>query len=307
MTLFRRGELQAAHPHLAHPHLPASQYEAGQLDDFVFAHGRDPRTIGRSSLGLVLWYMGYPDQALTHSEAALAKARSLGNFVNVGQTLLFYAELHQLRREVRQAKDCAEASVALATEQGFPVILAWGTIIRGWALAQMGEAEEGVAQLRRGLADYQATGCRLGWSYFLARLAESYALAGQPAAGRDALDQALDMVRNTGERYYEAELHRLEGAMVLASASGQSAHAAAFEAAEVSFTQALDIARRQGARSLELRAATSLARIWREQGRSSAARQMLEGIYGSFTEGFETVDLREAKALLGELAAIDRR
>jgi class 3 adenylate cyclase/predicted ATPase len=304
MTLFRLGDLGSAHAHLAHLKRSASLRDSEQLDEDTFIHGRDPRTIGRSSLGLILWFMGYPDQAVEQAEWALAQARSMLNLVSLGQTLVFNAELHQLRGEPQLTKDCAEAAIALSSEQCFPLILAWGTVLHGWALAQQGSTEEGITRLRQGLADYQATGARLGRSYFLALLAETYANAGQAEPGQLALVEAMAMLEKTGERFYEAELHRLKGELLLL-ATGERTVTGADREAQKCFHEAIAVARRQGARSLELRAAMSLARLWTAQGETHAARQVLADIHRSFTEGYGTVGLRQAEVLLDELARVD--
>ncbi|MCY0855240.1 hypothetical protein [Cupriavidus sp. D39] len=179
--------------------------------------------------------------------------------------------------------------------------MAWGTILRGWALAEQGGSEEGIAQIRQGLTAYEATGAERARSYFLALLAESYGNAGQAKAGLSVLAEALAMVDKTGERCYEAELHRLKGELLLHPSSIQTRASAGHEDAEACFHKAIAVARHQGAKSLELRAALSLARRWQRQGKTETARQRLADIYGAFTEGFDTADLQQAQALLEEL------
>ncbi|WP_041681034.1 MULTISPECIES: hypothetical protein [Cupriavidus] len=196
--------------------------------------------------------------------------------------------------------DCAEATVTLSTEQGFPLHLAWGTIFQGRALASLGHGEEGIALIRRGLTAYQATGAQLGRSYFLALLAETYGNAGQAEAGQNTLVEAMAMLNRTGERYYEAELHRLKGELLVHEPSARTDGSTGDDTAEVCFHKAIAVARHQRAKSLELRAALSLARLWQRQGKT-AARQMLAEIRGSFTEGFDTADLWQAKGLLERL------
>ncbi len=189
----------------------------------------------------------------------------------------------------------SEALIALSTEQRFPQWLAYGTILRGWALTAQGEREEGITQMRQGLFAWRATGAELNRPYFLSLLAEAYGKVGQPKEGLTVLAEALTIVDNTGQRYCEAELHRRKGELWLMQ-QGQKVGEA-----EECFRQALDIARRQQAKSLELRAAKSLSRLWQQQGKRDEARQMLAEIYGWFTEGFDTADLKEARALLEEL------
>jgi len=208
--------------------------------------------------------------------------------------------VHQYLDEPRHARECAEAAIALASEQGFPYWLAWATVLRGWALAEQGSSEEGVGQMCEGLAAYQATGSVHGRPYFLALLALGYQSNGQTQAGLDVLDDALAIVGNTGERYYEAELHRLKGELLLCS-STQAPLTTNRDVAKAYFHQAIAIARRQSAKSLELRAALSLARLWQQQGKPEVARQTLACVHVAFTEGFGTADWMQAKALLDAL------
>ncbi|WP_321963191.1 AAA family ATPase [Paraburkholderia sp. J7] len=302
MSLFRLGELSSAHTHLAGLATSSLLQDSGQLDEEIFAHGRDPRSVGEGSLGLVLWHRGYPDAALRHAEQAISRARSMHDLVSLGQTLIFKAELHQLRRETAQTHACAEAAIALATEQGFPMILAWATMLHGWALSEAGEKEEGIAQVRRGLADYEATGARLGRSYFLALLAQTYANAGLCDAGKHALVEAMAVCETSDERYHEPELHRLKGELSLLCAGLSSVAPVDRDAAQANFNEAMAIARRRGARSLELRAALSLAALHAQAARAREARETLAPVYASFTEGFETADLRAARHWLDTLA-----
>jgi predicted ATPase len=185
--------------------------------------------------------------------------------------------------------------IAISTEHGFPHWLAYGTILRGWALTAQGEGAEGIDQMRQGLVAHRATGAGIQRPYFLALLAESYGKAGQLEEGLSLLVEATTQVDNTGERHWEAELHRGKGELLLMQ-QGQKVGEA-----EECFRQALDTARRQQAKSLELRAAMSLSRLWQQEGKQEEAHQLLAGIYGWFTEGFDTPDLIEAKVLLEEL------
>jgi len=205
--------------------------------------------------------------------------------------------LHQSRREQQAAHERAEALMALATEQGFAQYVARATIMRGWAFAAQGQGAEGTAQMRQGLAANQATGSELQRPYYLALLAEAYGSIGQTAEGLSLLAEALATVDRTGERGREAELHGLQGELLLAQAGDRQQ----VPEAEACFHQALAVARRQQAKSLELRAATSLSRLWQQQGKQAEAHELLAPIYGWFTEGFDTKDLQEAKALLEAL------
>jgi predicted ATPase len=177
---------------------------------------------------------------------------------------------------------------------------AQGTILRGWALAAQGQREEGSAQIRQGLAAFRATGAELNRTYYLALLAEAYGQAGQTNEGLHVLSEALTGVHSGRERWWEAELYRLRGELLLQAGCGVQNAA---WTAEESFRQALDTARRQQAKSLELRAAMSLGRLWQQQGKRAAAHRLLTEVYDWFTEGFDTADLRETRSLLAELSS----
>jgi len=190
----------------------------------------------------------------------------------------------------------AEKDLAVTTEEMLPFFCAHAMVLRGWALVEQGQCEEGIAQLREGLVAYRATGAELECSHWLALLAEAYRDTGQPKEGLRVIAEALDHVAQTGIVYYEAELHRLEAELRLRLDTPDE------QRAEISLRRALETARQQQAKSWELRAATSLARLWGEHGRRAEARNLLAPVYGWFTEGFDTADLKEAKALLDQLA-----
>jgi predicted ATPase len=247
-------------------------------------------------LGRVLWHLGYPDQALRCAHQAVAIAEAVSHSVSLAGALSWAAALHQLRGEVGRAREVAETDLALTTEQGIGFFRSHAVILRGWALAEQGQCEEGIAEVREGLAAYRALGADLESSHWLALLAEAYGDWGRPAEGLSLITEALDHVAQTGIVYYEAELHRLHGELRL------RLDALDEQRAETSFQRALEIARVQEAKSWELRAATSLARLWGEQGRRAEAHDLLTPVYGWFTEGFNTQDLKAAKALLDKLA-----
>ena len=226
---------------------------------------------------------------------ALARAQELAHPFSLAFARHFAARMHQLRREARAAQEQAAAAIALSREQGFAFFLAVGTIVRGWALAAQGQTAEGIAQIQQGLAAHRATGAGLDRAHHLALLAEAYGRASQAGMGLEVLAEALAEGCNHGERYYEAELYRMQGQLRMARAVECDGEA------EACFQQALQVARRQKAKSLELRAAISLSRLW-QQGKRKEARQLLDPIYRWFTEGFDTADLQEAKALLDELS-----
>ncbi|MGH9429855.1 MAG: hypothetical protein ACRD2L_26525, partial [Terriglobia bacterium] len=222
----------------------------------------------------------------------------------------------QYRQEEQAVLEHTEAIISLSTAQEFPLWVALATVLQGWALAKRGEEKEGLACIHQGLALYRALGGELIQSYFLALLAETYGEIGQTGKGLAVLAEALDAVHRTGEHFWEAELYRLKGELTLQQES-QKAKGKAQKAkvpnpksqlptpsseAEACFLKAIEIARKQQAKSLELRATMSLARLWQRQGKKDEARQMLAAIYGWFTEGFDTKDLQEANELLEELA-----
>lgn len=246
--------------------------------------------------GWALWMLGYADQALERGDEALVLARDLPHIYTRARSLNWDSQLHQFRREHRIVAERADETVELAAEHGFALVQAQTPVMRGWAIAADGRSEEGVAEMRRGLAECEATGADLFRTYFLGLLAEQYDALNEPEQGLQALADALTLVEQTGERFYLAELRRLKGDLLLA----RSADAAVD--AERCYRDALDVARGQGAKSLELRAATSLARLRLQQGESAAARDALAGVYDWFTEGFDTPDLKDAKSLLDELA-----
>jgi class 3 adenylate cyclase/predicted ATPase len=248
-----------------------------------------------SWLSLVLWWLGYPDQALQRSHEACALGQRLSHQYSLAFARLFAVHVHHFRREVAAVREHAEALMALATDQEFAVPLASGRALRGWALATQTAGEEGLHQIEEGMAAYQTTGMRIYQPYFLGLLAETYGNLGQADAGLPWLTKALDSVSSTGECFWESELYRIQGELFLRSRA-RSAEA------EGSLHQALDLARHQQAKSLELRAAMNLARLWQQQGKRAEACELLAPIYGWFTEGFDTADLQDAKALLEELA-----
>jgi predicted ATPase len=204
-------------------------------------------------------------------------------------------------------------STAVCKEQGFTMFLAWGTILQGWALSEQGHPAEGIAQMRQSLTDWQATGARFAQPYFLALLANAYGKAHQPEAGLVAVAEAFTVMNDNAEHLYEAELYRLKGELTLQQFQVSSSKfqvppntphltPSTQTEAEACFLKAIAVARRQQAKSLELRATVSLARLWQTQGKKADARRMLAEIYGWFTEGFDTKDLQEAKALIEVLS-----
>jgi predicted ATPase len=293
---FHRGEFAAAR---RHQEQGLALYDAHKHRTLAAVYGEDPGVSFLMYGAATLWHLGYPDQALRSVQAARSLAEELANPFNVARALYFGALTHQFRREAGRTQELAGTLTELCREQGFALLSAGGTVLHGWSLTEQGQREEGIGQMRQGLAGWQATGALSHRPYHLALLAEALGKAGQAKEALSAVDEALALSSATGERFWEAELHRLQGelqtARTEAGPTGQGE-------AEGCFHQALAVARRQGTRSLELRAAVSLSRLYQEQGRRAEARPLLAETYGRFTEGLDTPDLEEAKALLGALA-----
>jgi predicted ATPase/class 3 adenylate cyclase len=292
MTLYFLGDLMAARVHLEQG---MRLYHPEQHRAHAALYGRDPGVDCYAYAALTLGLLGYPDQALAHMHTALTLAEQLAYPLMQGWALAFTAWLHQFHRAEQRTQECAEAALVLAHEHGFLQVSAMGRILRGWACAMQGDGAVGVAEMHQGLAAWRATGTEIARPSYLAHLAECYGRAGQGAAGLDVLAEARAAAQHRQERFYEAEFYRLEGELLLAQSVDRVAEAA------TCFQHALTIARHQQARWWELRAAMSLARLWQQQGKRTEAHELLAPIYGWFTEGFDTADLQEAKALLEEL------
>jgi predicted ATPase len=292
-TLFWLGMVASAHPHFMQGR---AFYDPQQYHTSVFLYGEDAGVICHSYAAWTLWYLGYPAQGLARNDEALTLAQQSANPFSLANALSWAAVFHQYRREVRVAQERAEMAILLAQEQGFSFWVAYSSILRGWALTQQGQTKEGIEQMHHALAVYPATGAEFLRPYFLALLTQVHETMGEREAGLTALAAALTLVDTTGERWYEPELYRQKGALLLQQHADNQAEA------ENCFHHALDIARSQQAKSFELRAATSLARLWQQQGKRQEAYDLLAPIYGWFTEGFDTADLQDAKALLEALA-----
>ena len=259
--------------------------------------GIDLGVITRSLGALVLWLLGYPDRALAQSQEAWTLAQEVAYPLSQVLAQVWLACLHQFRQEAQATHDRAAGSIALAAQQGFSALfVAWGTVPLGWALTRQGQWAAGMAKLREGGQAALAAGSEQWRPYFLALRAEDESAAGQPEGGRHLLTEAQGVMARTDERFYEAEFCRLTGVLHLAHSPSAQAEA------EAHLRHALEVARRQQAKSLELRAAMSLSRLWQQQGKGDEARELLAPIYGWFTEGFGTADLQEGKALLEELS-----
>jgi predicted ATPase len=322
-TLYWLGELTSAQPHLEQAialcgHLQHPRHTAAIAD---------PRVHCLYYASVTLWHLGYPDKALKRSQEAVVVAAGSSHPFSLAQALGFAALFHSFRREWQIAQERAEAVIVLSTEQGFPFWLAQGTIVRGRALTEQGQVEEGLAQMRRGLAVFRDMGAELVRTALLHLLAATYAKVGRTEEGLRVVAEALAFVDKTGERFSEAELYRIKGELTFAQSSVQGLESGVQEnqkakgkdqkvkntdprslppdpqgEAEAYFLKAIDIARKQQAKSLELRATMSLARLWQQQGKHHQAHKILSEVYNWFTEGFDTKDLQEAKALLEALS-----
>ena len=259
-----------------------------------------------------LWPLGYPEQALKRSHEALSLAQRLSHPFSLAYALHVATLLHLSRGETHTAREQAEALLTLSTEQELRWSVGGGTILGGWALTEQGAGAAGIAQMRQGLDALQATGTVLERPLWLALLAEACGKAGQTEEGLSALVEALNLVDKTDERWWEAELYRLRGELTLAQSKVQSLKSKVTDPqslspgpqakAEACFHKAIAIAQKQSAKSWELRAATSLVRLWQQHGKKEEARELLTPVYDWFSEGFDTTDLKDAKALLDELA-----
>jgi class 3 adenylate cyclase/predicted ATPase len=291
-TLMFTGRLASSRSHLE---AALALYDTASHDSLVDQAGVDPYSNAQAVLGSIYFCLGYPDQALARSNKAIAEAQRLGHQPSLAVTLAFDARLLLLIGDDAALGERAGQLIAVSTEQSFAYWRALGTIYRGWVEVKNGEVAEGIALMRSGSAAYRATGAAAWVPFHLGLLARACEIGGQIEEAATRLRDALRVVEGTGERWFEAELNRHKGRLML----GQG-HVAA---AEKRYRKALSIAREQQAKLWELRAAVSLARMWRDQGRRATARDLLTPIYGWFTEGFATPDLREAKALLTALAA----
>jgi predicted ATPase len=294
MVLFFRGEPASAQTH----HTQAlAIYAPQEHQDLAVRYGIDLGVSSHGYLALELWQLGYPDQAVQHSQAARSLAQEVSHPYSLAFALVVAAVLHQYRREATAAHEQAAAATTLATEQGFAQWWGRSTVLHGWALAMQSQGEAGLAEMRQGLAADLATGSKLFRPYCLGLLAEAYGEGGHFKEGLNALAEALAVMDTTEVRFYAAELSRHKGASLLRQTVPDAPQA------EACFHEALDVARAQQAKSLELRAAMSLARLWQSQDKRQEAYDLLAPVYEWFTEGFDTADLQEARGLVEELSS----
>jgi predicted ATPase len=305
-----RGEFVRARDHFEQS---LSLYSQHEHSAHSAVYGQDPGPVCLVRLGHDLWYLGHPDQSLGRLQAGLSLAQGSSHSFTRATVIASAAWLHQLRREGSATQEWAETAITLCAEQELPFFLAGATIWRGWARAIQGHMEEGIAQICQGLENYRNAGIRWGRPYFLGLLAEAYGHGRQWEKGLNAVSEGLMLAVEMGERWHEAELYRLKGELTLQRLQTadykfhvpfdfQSTAASNLQIeAQTCFHKAIEIAREQSAKSLELRAVVSLSRLWQDEGKPKEAHELLVKIYNWFTEGFDTADLEEAKALLDEL------
>jgi predicted ATPase len=324
VTLFWCGELVPAREQWEQS---LTLYEAQSQHSLAspFLYGEDAPIIARCDLSLALELLGYSDQARVQSRAALTAAQEEASPLNVILTSILLSFVTQFRQDVATTQAQAETVIALATEHGTPFWVAAGRILRGWALTKQGQGEEGIAQMLEGLHAWRAMGAALMRTYWLGLLADAYVHTGRIEEGLQVLEEAQTDMRTRGEYICAAPFQRWKGELTLAQSSVQRLESGKENQkskiknqeskmidsqaltpdpqgeAEACFQQAIKIARQQGAKALELRAVLSLVRLWLSQGKQHAARNTLSEIYYWFTEGFDTKDLQEAKALLDSL------
>jgi predicted ATPase len=291
VALMQLGELRPARAELeAVPALYDPDRDRGLAARCV----TDPHASGLSLLALVLWIMGYPEQARRTADEASGCATRLGH-VNTMCHVLCHARGRpaQFLPDVPAARGYADALLALAAEHAMPMWRGYGLVLRGWALTKEGQLEDGASLVRQGIRGLDALGDEFHRTHHLGLLAEIEGRTAEPVAGLRVMEEAYEGVARTDVRLFEAELRRMEGKLQLL--------AGRLEDAERCFLAALEVARRQEAKSFELRTATALARLWRDQGKQADAYRLLAPVYGWFTEGLDTPDLRDAKSLLDEL------
>ncbi|NOT55415.1 MAG: AAA family ATPase, partial [Deltaproteobacteria bacterium] len=311
-TLFNLGELPVAYHYLQRTML---FYDSYKSESPTYLSAQDTAIYCLTRMSYVLWFLGYPDQALVKSQEGISLSQELTLPHNLAYTSTFAAGLRMLFQEDQIAQQYAEEATKLATEHEFPIWATMGQILSGSALVHQGMIEQGIPQIESGIATWRAIGAQISMPYFLSLLAEAYGKNGNPEKGLRLLAEALDLTNNTEERWWEAELHRMKGILTLeiwewrlethpssqASSLKPQIPFGVAQEAEACFVKALDVAQRQEAKSLELRAAVSLARLKQRQGRLGEALPLLEGVYNWFTEGFGTADLLDAKRLLDRL------
>ena len=290
-SLLFRGEYKSSWENLR---LAIDLWDVDKARDEILVYGEDPSVVCRNYGSWALWCLGYPDKSSVLIHKALADAERLSNPFIHAFILSTASVLHVMGNQFPQAIKCADACWNICVEHGFPQWAAQSMIVKGRVRSALGRADDGIAQMERGFADWQALGGKLVTTRFSVWLAEACMEAGHIAAGLEWIKAASEHVRTHDERDHEAEMHRVHGELLLARAlTGE---------AEEYLCRSMEIARRQKAKSFELRTAMVLAQHWQREGRQQAACDLLAPLFGWFSEGFETPDLQKAEALLDELA-----
>jgi predicted ATPase len=287
-TLYRLGEFVQIHELY---HKGNSHYDANQSSSHVFIYGNDTGIGCRIFESLALWHLGYPEDALKCASELLDITRELSHPFTSVFGLYFTANLFQLCRDVDAAQACVSEMMEVAQSRGFSMYVAWGTILGGWVLIENGEIDAGIQKIQHGLTAWQEMGAKLLLPNFMVYLAEAYRMAGKVEEGLTILDEALAIMEETGERTFEAELHRIKGELLSMNEKVEAE-------AEACYLQAIQVARRQRAKAWELRAAMSLFRLQDRSGHCEGGLERLKAIYEEYPEDFNTPDLVEAKTLL---------
>ena len=308
-TLFFMGKFSPARQHFEDSF---SRYIPEQHRSLAQLYGQEPGTVCLSRMASALWYLGFPDQARQRRRDALRLAQESDHAFSQVIGWCSAAELGIVCHEWEEVRKWTQSAIALCIEQELPFFVPWGKVHCGRAVAELGHPQEGIAQIREGIEIYHAVGARGVDTSFLTHLATIYGKIGQPREGLAQLAQALDTTAQIGERWWETETYRLKGELILSNdergmmndewGTGEARGLSQAAEAEACFHTALDVARRQEAKSWELRAAMSLARLWQQQDKKQEARDLLASVYDWFTEGFDTPDLIDAKALIDELS-----
>ncbi len=290
---YYQGDVSRA---LEHMEQAIELYDPAEHAAFAHTFGSDRGVTSRSYAAWCHWFLGYPDRAQAVGQEAVALAERVEHPYTLGAALAFDGILHLARREPGRVQERAEEAIAQCERVGLPLFLGVGRTLRGWARAEAGESIEGMAEIQQGLAELMRTGTGAGAPTFLAMLAEASWQVGRYDQALGAIGLGVARAQETGQHYWDAELHRLRAQILL------DKDVASSEEAEALFRRALEIARGQQGKSFELRTATNLARLLASRGQRDEARNLLAPVYDWFTEGFDTRDLKDAKALLDELA-----
>jgi len=294
-TLCFTGEFRSAERHAQEG---ISQYERERDHHLTYTYsGHDPGMCARAFGSLSLAQLGYVERALARCLDGLALAEALAHPFTIGISLWAAGILHQLRREPDAVGQIGERMIHYGEEKGLRMIVPFGKFFQGNAMAQHGQFAEGIAQMRKGISELRSIGTLFSLPSLFGGLGDAYANCGNIDQGLAAVEEGLTMVRTGGEHFSLPEIHRIKGKLLLACSVNDT------NAAEAAFGEALSVARTQQAKLLELRAAINMARLWCDQSKLRQARELLAPIYGWFTEGLDTIDLKEAKALLDELAS----